>query len=64
MEGTSENATPVQGIARPDSMGPGGDEVDTDERAMPGRARSARGADQTGTDERDEVPPVERGSPL
>lgn len=42
MPGTSEDAEPVQGIYRPD-IGPGGRDVDTTERPLPGRTRNARG---------------------
>lgn len=42
MPGTSETLRPVQGIYRPD-VGPGGRDIDLDERALPGRERNARG---------------------
>ena len=47
MPGTSEGERPVQGIYRPD-VGPGGRDIDTGERALPGRGRIVRGGDATG----------------
>ncbi|MGA8112481.1 MAG: hypothetical protein WCA46_02340 [Actinocatenispora sp.] len=45
MAGTSEHAKPVQGIYRPD-VGPGGADIDTGDRSLAGRSRSARGPHQ------------------
>lgn len=42
MPGTSEQAEPVQGVYRPD-VGPGGRDIDTGDRPVPGRDRAARG---------------------
>jgi hypothetical protein len=39
--GTSEAFSPVEGAYLPD-VGPGGADIDTDERPLPGRTREAR----------------------